>query len=218
MANLPTGRVGLGVATAADGKLYAIGGRNSYGYAVATLEETTLPFGSDAYYEGHWTSPVQYRASYNFTALVPSGQYTLTVAGARGDNGFEIAPFSNVTFTVSYSDALSTTPPPAPKVSARSDGSLSTLSAHWTATDPNSSIIGYRCAIGSSPGGSDVVNWTDTSMTYVVRSGLSLQAGQKYYVSVKALNTGGLWSQPGVSNVVVAGEATPLLCLPLIQR
>ncbi|MEE8391923.1 MAG: PKD domain-containing protein, partial [Anaerolineae bacterium] len=41
-----------------------------------------------------------------------------------------------------------------------------------------------------------------------LRTGLNLTAGQTYYVSVKARNEGGLWSEAGVSSGVVAGSGT----------
>ncbi len=73
-------------------------------------------------------------------------------------------------------------------------GSLSSLSANWTASnDANSGISKYWYAIGTSAGATDVVSWTDNSHnTSVTKSGLSLASGQLYYFSVKAVNGAGL--------------------------
>jgi hypothetical protein len=72
--------------------------------------------------------------------------------------------------------------------------SLNSISANWTvSTDPNSAITKYWYAIGTTPGATDIVNWTDNTMnTSVTRSGLSLVSGQIYYVSVKAIDGAGL--------------------------
>ena len=83
-----------------------------------------------------------------------------------------------------------------------------TLSASWTAYDPESVITLYRYAIGTTPGGEDVLNWLDTSDTQLPAGWLSLLDGQTYYIAVKARNEGGLWSEAGISSGVVAGSGT----------
>jgi len=72
--------------------------------------------------------------------------------------------------------------------------SLTTLSANWPASsDSNSGISGYRYAIGTSPGDSNVIGWTDNALnTSVTKSGLTLTNGQAYYFSVKTENGAGL--------------------------
>jgi len=75
-------------------------------------------------------------------------------------------------------------------------GSLTILSANWTAsTDSNSGISKYQYAIGTTTGATDVVNWTDNGQnTSVTKSGLSLISGHNYYFSVKSINGAGLSS------------------------
>jgi len=96
------------------------------------------------------------------------------------------------------------------------------LSASWTASDPDSGITLYRYAIGTAPGGTDVVNWTNTPGTSFERAGLSLIAGQTYYVSVKARNEGGLWSGVAAAGVVAGsgecGTSVRRIYLPLALR
>jgi len=155
-----------------------------------------------------WLDGTHHRATYDFTTIVPRGTYSLTVSSAVGTDGIEIAPYSGVTFTVDYAGYIAdTTPPDPPSVTAHGDGTTTAISAHWSASDPESAITLYRYAIGTAPGGTNVVNWTNISAAEIERSGLNLLQGETYYVSVKARNEGGLWSEPGVSNGVVAGLA-----------
>jgi PKD repeat protein/N-acetylneuraminic acid mutarotase len=156
-----------------------------------------------------WLDASHYRVTYDVTTLVPRGTYTITVDGAVGADGIEIAPNTAFTFTVDYAGEIGdTTPPPPPIVLACGADTPDTLSAQWYAHDPESDITLYGYAIGSTPGGGDVVNWTNTTDTSFLRTGLNILAGQTYYVAVQARNEGGLWSEPGVSSGVVAGSGT----------
>jgi PKD repeat protein len=160
------------------------------------------------FYGGAWPAPNRYRVLYDFSTSVPRGAYTLTVQGAAGTDGIRITPHSSTAFTVDYAGYINdTTPPPAPTVAACAAATPDTLSARWSASDPESAIDRYQYAIGLTPGGAEVVNWTFTPLTEATRTGLTLIAGQTYYVSVKARNEGGLWSVAG-SVGVVAGSGT----------
>jgi hypothetical protein len=68
--------------------------------------------------------------------------------------------------------------------------SLTQLSANWTAAaDAQSGISGYKYAIGTSPGSTDVTGWTLLgNVLSVTKTGLTLTAGTTYYFSVKAVN------------------------------
>jgi hypothetical protein len=68
------------------------------------------------------------------------------------------------------------------------------LAANWNAsTDQHSGIRRYWYAIGTSPGGTDVLDWTDNSnTTYASRTALILYVGTTYFCSVKAENNAGL--------------------------
>jgi hypothetical protein len=167
-----------------------------------------------------WLFSTHWQATYDINALIPRDTYSITVQSAVGTDGIEIAPNSAYAFTVDYAGAIGdTTPPSAPTVLACGATSPDTLSARWSASDPDGTIALYRYAIGTTPGGTDVVNWTDTTETSFLRTGLSLTAGQTYYVAVKARNAGGLWSEDGVSSGVIAGAGTcPRVYLPLALR
>jgi subtilisin family serine protease len=200
---MSTARGYLGVVAAGNGKIYAVGGRSDVGF-FATMEEL-YPFETAAFYDTRWPSLNQYRTALDITSLFPRSAYPLTASGARGTDGIEIASYSGVTFTVDYAGYIAdTTPPPAPIVTAQVTGAT-TISASWSAADPESAISSYRYAIGATPGGKDVVNWTSIAVTSVVRSGLNLLDGQTYYLSAQARNEGGLWSESGTSGVVAIG-------------
>ncbi len=74
--------------------------------------------------------------------------------------------------------------------------SSTTLSANWAATtDPNSGIAKYWYSIGTTPGGTNMVGWTDNGTnTSFTKNGLTLIDHQVYYVNVKAENAAGLQS------------------------
>ncbi len=83
---------------------------------------------------------------------------------------------------------------------------LTQLSANWSAsTDVNSGITAYYYAIGTSPGGTQLVNWTaNGTNNSFLKSGLNLLPETIYYISVKALNGAGLYSDVSVSDGVKA--------------
>lgn len=78
----------------------------------------------------------------------------------------------------------------------------SSLSANWSSSnDPNSAISRYYYAIGTTPGATDVVGWTDNWINQsVTATGLSLVNGQTYYFSVKSEDGAGLQSSVSSSN------------------
>ena len=168
-----------------------------------------------------WPSFSLYRASYDITSAIPKATYRVSLSNALDPDGIRVAPFSNVTFTVEYAGFISDkTPPTQPIATASGDGSLTSISASWSSSDPESPITQYRYAIGTTPGGREVVAWTYISIarTSVTRTGLNLTSGQVYYVTVGARNEGGLWSDDGVSNGVIAGVVPYRIYLPLASR
>ena len=101
------------------------------------------------------------------------------------------------------------TPPAAPAVADDGDttSDLTSLSASWSAADAESGIEGYQYAIGTTAGGTDVVDWTTPSpqtAVGVTHSGLTLVEGQTYYFSVRARNAAQLWSSVGSSDGILA--------------
>jgi len=160
--------------------------------------------------DAQFLSPDRWRLTYDIDTLVPRGTYTMTVTGAVSASGREMAPSGVGAFVVDYAGSIvDSTPPGLPVVTAEGDGTNSYLGASWTASDSDSAITLYRYAIGTAPGRTDVVNWISCGETTLARSGLKLIPEQGYYVSVMARNEAGLWSEPGVSNGVVAGYPPP---------
>lgn len=113
------------------------------------------------------------------------------------------------------SSAMDITPPSVPVVRDGLGIDISytpytdRLSANWdTATDNESGISRYWYRIGTTPGGSEVLDWIDngysTGVT-VTRTNLSLIRGESYYFTVKAVNGVGLSSE-GISNGQVVLE------------
>ncbi|RPJ02889.1 MAG: hypothetical protein EHM39_00840, partial [Chloroflexi bacterium] len=168
-----------------------------------------------------WIDPRSFTATYDFSAMIPKGVYSLTIGEAPGTDGILSASNQAYTFTLDYASFVAdTTPPPQPAILAYGDGGLNAISMQWSANDADSGITDYRYAIGSTPGGEEVVNWTKVTGTTITRTGLSLIEGQSYYVTVQARNAGGLWSPSAVSPAVVAGVASgpKRIALPLLMR
>ena len=87
------------------------------------------------------------------------------------------------------------------------------------AVDNESGIKGYQYAIGTTPGGTDVVNWTTLmNVRGVTKTGLSLTTGQTYYFSVKAINGVGLTGPAANSNGQTVGtDTTPPSAPPAVR-
>jgi len=133
-----------------------------------------------------------------------------------------VTPINIGPFTQQYllGDINDTTPPsnvPAVRDGTGSDASATfsttTLSANWdSSADAESGISGYKYAIGTAQGATDIAVWTTISnVTSVTRTGLSLSAGTTYYFSVAAINGAGLQSAATTysNGQYVAPDATP---------
>ncbi len=110
-----------------------------------------------------------------------------------------------------------TTPPTTPVVT--DDGLCTTstnqLHASWSSSDATSGVASYQYAIGSTSGGTDVLDWTALTTSSVTKADLSLVVGTTYYFSVKAIDGSGNTSAVGVSDGItcvdgtVSGQASP---------
>jgi len=81
------------------------------------------------------------------------------------------------------------------------------LHAVWTTSSDNSSGIGeYQYAIGTSPAGTDIVDWTSAALnTDIDHAGLNMAHGQAYYISVRVLDNAGNISQIASSDGIFYG-------------
>ncbi|MBN1779706.1 hypothetical protein JW948_01145 [bacterium] len=86
------------------------------------------------------------------------------------------------------------------------------LSANWNmSSDPESGLYRYWLAIGSGPGASDILGWTDTGKnTSWTQTSLSLFPGQTLYISIRAENEAGLQSTVTCSDgILILEDPTP---------
>jgi len=93
--------------------------------------------------------------------------------------------------------------------------SRTTIGAHWSGfTDVGTGIGGYRWAIGTAPGGTNILAYTDVGLateasTSAQNLTLSLSVGTTYYVTVEARDGGGTASIAASDGVqIVGGSAT----------
>jgi hypothetical protein len=84
-----------------------------------------------------WLDDHTWRATYDITSLVPRGAQAISVSGARGPDGMEIAPDSRFGFTVDYAGTISDrTPPNPPRIFATgTTGDPSSVRVIWSASD-----------------------------------------------------------------------------------
>lgn len=205
--------------------------------AIALDPDGSCWYGTDAGAAVFWNKPVYsiwdsaqwlddrtYRLTLDVSTLIPRDDYLMRVAAAASVDGMETVPAEGYTFTIDYAGAIGdTTPPPLPMVQACAPEEAGSLSASWSAYDPDSSITLCRYAVGTTPGGTDVINWTNTSELAFTRTGLGLIAGPTYFVVVQVRNEGGLWSEAGIPDGLAAGSGICTtnkhsIYLPLLVR
>ena len=163
-------------------------------------------FGSDP--EGTSTSLVT-SASYTANA-VSAGTYYLRLR--TKDNVGQLATKWSTAFEFKYD----TTAPAAPVVTDDGDftGSATKLHAMWFASDSESGIVEYQYAVGKSAGAADVVDWTSAGSAIqasIAIPGQGLVLGETYYISVKAKNEAGLWSDAGSSDGIALAPSVPTI-------
>jgi hypothetical protein len=82
----------------------------------------------------------------------------------------------------------------------------------FSSTDTESGIVEYQYAVGMVPGGTAPVDWTtvttSSNTVEVTRTGLTLNTGTTYYITVKTRNGTGAWSQQSFSDGIVYDDAT----------
>ncbi|MHB9035641.1 MAG: beta-alanine-activating enzyme beta-propeller domain-containing protein [Armatimonadota bacterium] len=107
---------------------------------------------------------------------------------------------------------VDTTPPTTPTVT--DDGAWTSssgiLTANWSCSDPESGIVEYKYAVGTSAGGTDTRGWTSAgTQTSATIIGLNLVSGGRYYISVKAKNGAGVESAAGSSDGITVDQTPP---------
>lgn len=147
-----------------------------------------------------WTASNSTAATASSLALVPGATY---YASVRVD--YDATTRSSLT----TSNGVSILRSPTSVMAASSQSTTTPLSATWNGVTGAS---GYQYAIGSTPGGTDVLGWADaglaTSMTRASAAGLL--DGHTYYISVRAYDAvGGLTAAVTSSGTTVRAPAPP---------
>lgn len=117
---------------------------------------------------------------------------------------------------VSNGITADTTPPSEPVVNDGPGEDIDyssdprTISANWSSSDEGSGIREYIYAIGTEDGEDAVKDWTSAGLnTSIEVTGLSLDQGKKYFVSVKADDRAGNLSDVGKSDGVIIDAEKP---------
>jgi len=103
------------------------------------------------------------------------------------------------------------TAPSTPVVTA-SRSTNGTINARWSSYEPDSQIVQYKYAVGSSYGASDIRPWATTSDASAIITGVSKTLA--VYVSVMAENQFGFWSSSGSTLVSAPSGIAGLVALP----
>ncbi len=158
-----------------------------------------------------WTSVgTSLTFSDNTLTLTPGQQYFINVRAS--DDELLDSP-------VASSDGITVdTSAPADITGLIDDGATqtdtTTLSASWDATsDAESGVTHYEYSIGTTAGGTDVVNWTQngTNITFSDNT-LTLSVGSTYFINVRAVNGAGVASNPVSTDgidIVAGTDTTP---------
>ncbi|NLN77242.1 MAG: PQQ-binding-like beta-propeller repeat protein, partial [Armatimonadetes bacterium] len=138
-------------------------------------------------------------------ALVDGTKYFFSVKARNGAGTWSEVGSSDGIF-------VDASPPTTPIVV--DDGNYTTipnvLNASWSADDPHTGVVEYQYAVGTSSGGTDVINWTSAgTQTSVSLNDIELLPGALYFFAVRARNGAGLWSEVGVSDGIGIDQTPP---------
>ncbi|OGS28063.1 MAG: hypothetical protein A2297_02220 [Elusimicrobia bacterium RIFOXYB2_FULL_48_7] len=187
-----------------DTAVDAESGISGYRYAIGVTPGGTGILG--------WISVGNYvlEVTTNSLTLIVGTTYYFSVKAINGVGLITSAVNSNGQYVVSI-DTNDTTPPTTPAqvrdgLNTVSETGINyttiTIQANWDASvDAESGIAKYWWAVGTTPGSSNIKNWTNIGqLTLVDYTGFSLTPGVTYYVSVKAENGAGLQSSTATSS------------------
>ncbi len=91
--------------------------------------------------------------------------------------------------------------------------SSSVIRANWQEIiDETSGLAKYQYAVGTTPGGTNVINWSDHDIsTSIELSGQDLTEDETYYFSVRGIDNAGLTSEPISSDGFIVDTINPLI-------
>lgn len=157
---------------------------------------------ASVYINGQEAVPLDREITWSYNITLSEGENRLTIT-ARNRYGLESEPvYSAIT--------IDTTPPAL--VTVTDDGQTTqdktSLHAAWTPSRDNlSGIKEYRYAVGTSPGTTDIIGWTSAGLnTEITRTGLTLQHGASYYISVCILDNAGNITESASSDGIAYGS------------
>ncbi|MGQ9582433.1 MAG: fibronectin type III domain-containing protein [Thermoplasmatota archaeon] len=166
----------------------------------------TSPGGSDVLLD-YWTDSL----SYTLTGAESGRSYYAKLRAV--DRAGNAGPYG------ASSDGILVDLTPPPPVVVYGGGYLrntTELQISWSVSlDLESPVAEYLCALGTSPGASDIVPWTSAGLRVsTALTGLSLRNGGSYWASVRARNAAGLASDAASSDSIVVDIAPPFAGTP----
>lgn len=191
------------------------------------LDDASIPF---AYYE--YALLDNEEAAVADWLTTDKNQVTIKAEDIYGENGsFEDGKTyylavrtvnmlgSRTTVKISDGITVDSTPPTVPVIETATYTNEK-FNLRWSCTDPHTQITGYKYAIGTTRGGTEISNgWIYIDVNELEEGeskeridriiNLDLQHEGRYYLTVQAVNEAGLWSQPGISTVVIADLERP---------
>jgi len=141
-----------------------------------------------------------------FSASLTDGKrYHVTVKAVNGAGLATSSASNGVVVDDSPPDLGTVSDGPTPGADVDAQPRTAPIEATWSPfTDLQSGIARYEYAVGTTAGGTEMRGFTSVgTATSVTANGLSLTAGTKYFVSVRAFNNAG-GSNTAVSDGVVA--------------
>lgn len=143
---------------------------------------TSVSVGSAITNDIHYQNPSPAQPAGAISSIVKDSAYNLSAVDTETLNVDWSAPYCPAVLNDGATTDIDTT------------YSTTQLEANWSAAvDTNSAIASYEYAIGTSPGAQDVLAFTGNgAATSVTHSGLSLNSGQIYYITVRAYNGAGI--------------------------
>jgi len=126
------------------------------------------------------TNDIRYQ---NQNPASPSGCIRSIVTDIAGN--ISVSTFKNIRVDWTCSSSVSINDGTSVDIDTTYNGTQ--LQANWsTSFDLNSGIKKYYYSIGTTPGGTDIRNWTGTLANSVTAIGLTLLSSQIYYINVQA--------------------------------
>jgi hypothetical protein len=117
-------------------------------------------------------------------------------------------------FEADFSFMVDTQPPVVTDLDADDElyDTLEVMSAEWTAEDSGAGIAYYLYSIGTSAGGTDVLDWTNTTRTSITKTDMQCTLGMIYYWNVIAVDDVGLESAVKTSDGALCTQKVPPGC------